>query len=149
MAVETDVLPAPCLACGAGIGRREPFGWICSSCGWRVGDIPDADLAPVRVDVVYYLRFRDRIKIGTSGNPRSRLAQLRFDELLAFERGGRALERQRHAEFGEYRFPGSEWFRSHDELELHIRGIASEVGDPWIAYGRWMSAKLALRVSRG
>ena len=30
----------------------------------------------------------DRIKIGTSGNPRGRLGQIWHDELLAFERGG-------------------------------------------------------------
>jgi hypothetical protein len=98
---------------------------------------------------VYYLRFRDRIKIGTSATPRTRLAQLRFDELLAFEPGGRAVEQRRHVEFGDYRFPRSEWFRSHAELELHISEVATLVGDPWMAYGRWMSAQLALRVSRG
>jgi hypothetical protein len=149
MAADTDVLPSPCLACGGGVGRREPSGWICSACGWRVGDVPDSDLPPLRVEVVYYLRFRDRIKIGTSGNPRSRLAQLRFDELLALERGGRSVEQQRHAKFGDYRFPGSEWFHSHDALEVHIQAVARAEGEPWIAYGRWMSEQLALRVSNG
>jgi hypothetical protein len=99
----------------------------------------------VRVDVVYYVRFRDRIKIGTSGNPRSRLAQLRFDELLAFERGGRATEQARHAQFAEYRFPGSEWFHAHRALTDHIERLAADVDDPWNHYRRWMGEQLALR----
>jgi hypothetical protein len=149
MADDVGELPAPCLACGGLVGHREASGWVCTSCGWLVGDVPDYDLPRARVDVVYYLRFRDRIKIGTSGRPRSRLAQLRFDELLAFERGGRPLEQQRHAEFGEYRFPGSEWFRAHSALAEHIRAVAVSTGEPWSAYGRWMSEQLALRLARG
>jgi hypothetical protein len=132
-----DRLPSECLACGAQRGDRDARGWVCADCGWRVGDIPDGELPPVRVDVVYYVRFRDRIKIGTSGNPRSRLAQLRFDELLAFEQGNRALEQQRHAQFADQRFPGSEWFHVHDALANHIRSIGA--GDPWTVYGRWRS----------
>jgi hypothetical protein len=149
MGKDVGELPAPCRACGALLGRREASGWACASCGWLVGNVPDSDLPRERVDVVYYLRFRDRIKIGTSGSPRSRLAQLRFDELLAFERGGRALEQQRHVQFGDYRFPGSEWFRAHEALNEHIRTLAVSTGEPWNAYGRWMSEQLALRVSRG
>jgi len=97
------------------------------------------------VHVVYYLRFDDRIKIGTSSNPRSRLAQLRFDELLAFERGGRAIEQKRHAQFASQRFSGSEWFHSHRALDRHIRSLAAGVEDPWDLYKRWMSERLALR----
>ncbi|MDQ1551588.1 MAG: hypothetical protein QOD50_1010 [Actinomycetota bacterium] len=147
MATETSEgeFPAPCRACGSGTGRRESRGWICFTCGWRVGDVPDADLPPVRVEVVYYLRFADRIKIGTSGNPRSRLAQLRFDELLAFERGGRAIEQKRHVQFAEQRFPGSEWFHSHRALTDHVDSLAAGVEDPWDLYRRWMSEQLALR----
>ena len=138
-------LPALCRACGAGSGHRDSTGWICATCGWRVGDIPDADLPAVRVEVVYYLRFRDRIKIGTSSNPRSRLAQLRFDELLAFERGGRTIEQERHSQFAEQRFPGREWFHSHRALTDHIDSLAAGIEDPWDLYKRWMSEQLALR----
>jgi T5orf172 domain len=139
-------LPAPCHACGAGLGLRDSRGLVCSTCGWRVGDVPDSDLPPVRVDVVYYLRFRDRIKIGTSGNPRSRLSQLRYDELLAFERGDRAVEQRRHAEFSSQRFPGSEWFHAHEALTAHIQRLRADVDDPWNLYQRWMSEQLSLRV---
>jgi T5orf172 domain len=142
-----DILPAPCLACGASFGLRDETGWVCANCGWRVGDVPDAEIPRVRADVVYYLRFRDRIKIGTSGNPRSRLTQLRYDELLAFELGDRLLEQQRHAQFAEYRFPGSEWFTEHKALTRHIRSLSAGVDDPWILYGRWTSERLKLRLS--
>jgi hypothetical protein len=101
----------------------------------------------VRVNVVYYLRFRDRIKIGTSGSPRARLSQLRFDELLAFERGDRAVEQKRHTQFASHRFPGSEWFHDHPALSAHIRTLATGVDDPWDSYRRWVSEQLALRVS--
>src|SRR5690348_6877010 len=64
----TDLLPAPCLACGSRVGVRYPSGWICAICEWRVGEAPDYDLVPPRIDVVYYLRHDDRVKIGTTAN---------------------------------------------------------------------------------
>jgi hypothetical protein len=149
MATVSGELPSACLACGGAQGIRDTAGWVCANCGWRVGDVPDPDLPPVRVEVVYYLRFRDRIKIGTSGRPRARLAQLRYEELLAFERGGRDVEQRRHAQFAEFRFPGSEWFVSNRALTRHIRAVARGTTDPWAAYARWMAEELALRVSRG
>ena len=54
-----DVLPGPCLLCGSRVGVRYPSGAVCAVCEWRWGDVPDGDLAPPRVDVVYYLRMRD------------------------------------------------------------------------------------------
>jgi hypothetical protein len=125
---------------------RYTSGWLCATCEWRLGDVVDADVVPPRVDVVYYLRFRDRIKIGTSSNPRLRLTQLRYDELLAFERGDRATEQRRHAQFAATRFVGSEWFRESDELGTHIEVLAAGVEDPWDQYNRWLSEANALRV---
>ena len=84
----TDLLPSPCLACGSRLGVRYPSGWLCALCEWRVGELPDGPIADGRVDVVYYLRYGDRIKIGTSANPRQRVASLPHDEVLAFERAG-------------------------------------------------------------
>jgi hypothetical protein len=141
----TDLLPSPCLACGSRLGARYPSGWLCAICEWRVGQLPDVETTPVRVDVVYYLRFADRIKIGTSGNPRGRLAQLRYDTLLAFERGGRPVEQRRHRQFAETRFPGSEWFHVSAGLLEHIDVIAAGVEDPWDEYARWVSERAALR----
>ncbi len=140
-----DVLPAPCAACGSPIGVRYPSGWVCSVCEWRLGDRPDEEPAAVRVDVVYYIRFKDRIKIGTSHNPRQRLATLWHEQLLAFERGDRLVERRRHAQFAGHRILRTEWFESHPELEAHIAELSAGVDDPWSQYARWVSRAIALR----
>lgn len=141
----TDVLPSPCVLCGSRLGVRYRSGWLCATCEWRHGEVPDGELPPPRVDVVYYLRFEDRVKIGTSTNPRQRLAALWHDELLAFERGGRALEQRRHAQFAGDRFPRTEWFRLSDEIARHVAVLAAGVDDPWALYTRWMSEAVAAR----
>lgn len=141
----TDVLPSPCQACGSRLGVRYPSGWLCAICEWRVGDIPDEDIAERRVDVVYYLRFGDRIKIGTSGNPRMRLASQRYEHLLAFERGTRAVEQRRHAQFAEIRILRTEWFEISDALLRHIDVLRAGGDDPWQQYARWVSERLALK----
>ena len=142
----TDTLPSPCLACGSRLGVKYPSGWLCAICEWKVGESPDDDSSGVRarVDVVYYLRFGDRIKIGTSGNPRQRLAGLRYDELLAFERGDRVLEQRRHAQFADHRILRTEWFEVHDALVAHIRILSDGVEDPWSQHTLWLSQRLAL-----
>ncbi|WP_199176678.1 GIY-YIG nuclease family protein [Subtercola sp. Z020] len=140
----TDVLPAPCVACGSRLGVRYPSGWLCAVCEWKAGEVPDREMTAPRVEVVYYLRAGHRIKIGTSANPRQRLGSLHFDELLAFEPGGRMLEQRRHAQFTAFRVPRSEWFAEHPELHEHIAVLARGVDDPWALYARWLSERRAL-----
>lgn len=140
-----DLLPAPCLLCGSRVGVRYLSGFVCAVCEWRFGDIPDGDLPPPRVEVVYYLRNGDRMKIGTTANPRQRFAAIWHEELVAFERGGRALERRRHDQFAADRFAGSEWFRLSRALQRHAAGLAAGVDDPWALHARWVSEALALR----
>jgi hypothetical protein len=140
-----DLLPGPCLACGSRVGLRYPSGWICASCEWRVGDIPDAELAETTVEVVYYLRFDDRIKIGTTANPRRRIAALPHDEVLAFELGGRSLEARRHAQFSGHRIPGTEWFEANEPLLALVAELRDGVDDPWSRYALWRSRAIALR----
>ncbi|MCJ1715483.1 GIY-YIG nuclease family protein [Curtobacterium sp. VKM Ac-2922] len=144
-----DALPGPCLVCGCRIGVRFPSGTVCAVCEWPYGDVPDGELAPPRVDVVYYLRQRDdvgdRVKIGTTTNPRQRFARIPHQDLLAFERGDRALERRRHEQFAVSRYPGTEWFRVTPELLEHVRVVAAGVPDPWSLHARWTSEALALR----
>ncbi|MWV59067.1 GIY-YIG nuclease family protein [Rathayibacter sp. VKM Ac-2754] len=140
-----DALPSPCLVCGSRLGVRLPSAWLCAACEWRFGEVPDAELAPPRVEVVYYIRFGDRIKIGTSGNPRQRLHRLRHEELLAFERGGRALEQHRHAQFAAERLERTEWFARSPALEGHIETVGAGEPDPWALHRRWWSEALALR----
>jgi T5orf172 domain len=139
-----DLLPSPCRICGFSVGVRYPSGWVCEVCEWRVGDVVDEELPPPRVDVVYYLRYGDRVKIGTTANPRQRLARIWHDDLLAFERGDRRVEQRRHAQFAGDRL-GGEWFRLSPELQEHIAVVAAGVEDPWDAHARWLSAALALR----
>ena len=136
----TDALPGPCLLCGGTTGIRVDRAWLCAVCGWRYGDVPDDDLPLPQVDVVYYLRFDRRVKIGTSRRPRQRLNAIRHDELLAFERGDRTVEHRRHAEFAEVR-EGGEWFTLTPAVEAHVAGLRS-AGDPWHLYARWLSEAL-------
>lgn len=141
----TDLLPSPCVACGSRVGVRYPSGWLCAVCEWRVGETPDQESIDADVEVVYYIRYGDRIKIGTSANPRRRLASLPHDEVLAFERGGRALEQRRHAQFAEHRIPRTEWFEQSAELDALVRQLQDGVDDPWSLYATWRSRLIALR----
>ncbi len=121
-------------------GVRIDGAWCCADCGWRYGDAPDPDLPLPRVDVVYYIRYDGRVKIGTSRRPRQRLASIRHQELLAFERGDRSVEQQRHREFAAIR-EGGEWFTLTAELRAHVAALRCE-GDPWTLYARWLSRAL-------
>jgi hypothetical protein len=141
----TDLLPSPCVACGSRLGVHYPSGWMCAICEWRYGEVPDRELPFARVDVVYYIRYRGQVKIGTSGNPRQRLASLPHEEVLAFERGGRAVEQRRHAQFADLRHGSSEWFEVHDSLLEHVARLGHGVDDPWARYNLWVSQMLALR----
>lgn len=134
------LLPGPCHLCGGVHAQRTSGVLACAVCAWRYGDVPDADLPLPLIDVVYYLRFDQRVKIGTSRRPRQRLARIRHDELLAFERGDRTVEQRRHREFAPIR-EGGEWFTFTTELEAHVKGLR-QVGDPWQLYARWLSGAL-------
>lgn len=142
-----DALPGPCRLCGSRLGIRYPSGWLCAVCEWRHGDLIDHELPRPRVDVVYYLRYEDRVKIGTSGNPRQRLAAIWHDDLLAFERGDRRLEHRRHEQFADERFERTEWFRLSSRLSAHIDLVRAGTGEPWDRYARWVSEVAALQGS--
>jgi hypothetical protein len=85
-------------------------------------------------DVVYYILFGNRVKIGMSASLRSRLDSLpRGVKVLATEPGGRAVERERHDQFAGCRV-GGEWFRATPALLHHIatltgRPFASVIPD--------------------
>ncbi|GAA1949636.1 hypothetical protein GCM10009776_09550 [Microbacterium deminutum] len=140
-----DLLPSPCRLCGSPLGVQFRSGWICAVCEWRHGDVPDDELAPPRVDVVYYLRYGDRVKIGTTSNPRQRFAAIWHEEVLAFERGDRMLEHRRHMQFEVDRFASTEWFRMSDALRAHIDALAAGSDDPWRLHARWISEANAVR----
>ncbi|MEU4015718.1 GIY-YIG nuclease family protein [Microbacterium sp. NPDC028030] len=133
-------LPGPCPLCASTSGTRTDDAWYCGLCGWRYGDAPDPELPLPRVDVVYYIRFDRRVKIGTSRRPRQRLSSIRHHEVLAFEQGGHALEQQRHREFAALR-EGGEWFTYTGEVRTHVAELR-RAGDPWSLYARWFSTAL-------
>ena len=141
----TDVLPSPCAFCGSRLGVRYPSGWLCAVCEWRVAEPPPDGASATRVDVVYYLRYRDRIKIGTTANPAQRFAALPHDEVLAFERGDRMLEHRRHEQFADRRIPGTEWFETDAALLDLIARLREGAPDPWALLARWRSEAAALR----
>lgn len=132
------MLETPCRLCGGAEGTSTATGAVCAGCGWPVGAIPDPDLPLPRIDVVYYLRLDERVKIGTTFAPRQRFAALPHDELLAFERGGREVERARHREFDDDRLGTSEWFALTPRILQHVAALA-EGRDPWLTYARWLS----------
>lgn len=136
----TVPLPAPCPLCGRSEAVRVQGGLECAWCGWLFGAAPDADLPRPVIEVVYYLRYDRRVKIGTSRRPRQRLASIRHEELLAFEPGGREVEQARHRQFAAIR-EGGEWFTFDAALATHIDTLRV-VDDPWQLYARWVSAAL-------
>jgi hypothetical protein len=144
-----DELESPCRVCRSRHGIRTPTGWVCAVCGWRVGEYVDPGLPLPRVDVVYYLRLDERVKIGTTHNPRQRFGALRTglagtEEVLAFELGDRHVERARHAEFADDRLGTSEWFALSPRLRTHIGALAAGQ-DPWHVHARWLADALAAR----
>lgn len=81
--------------------------------------------------VVYYIRRGNMVKIGTTKNLRERLNGLMPDEVLAIEPGGRALERERHAQFADLRSGArSEYFFPGVALQRHIAHVRAEHGTP-------------------
>lgn len=69
--------------------------------------------------VIYYLRFRDRVKIGITQQITHRIRAIPNEGLLAVEFGDNQLEHARHSQFGHLRHLG-EWFEFGQELGVHI-----------------------------
>ena len=79
-------------------------------------------IADGNTSVVYYIRFRDAVKIGTSIDVEQRLTNHPWEELVAIEPGGIRLERQRHKMLRSSRLDG-EWF----ELTGDVVDVISDV----------------------
>jgi hypothetical protein len=77
---------------------------------------------------VYYIRFGDRVKIGTTKNLSKRLKAIPHDEVMATEPGGLYVEQQRHKQFAHLQIStGShrEWFTLTPELLAHINAVSA------------------------
>lgn len=81
---------------------------------------------------VYVAAFGDRLKIGVSVNPEQRCSSFHADQILGIIPGGRALERELHAEFRTCQISG-EWFRDH----LAIRRRVKELLEPLVDRDRF------------
>lgn len=76
---------------------------------------------------VYFIRYRDRIKIGYSVDPRTRISQHPCDEVLAIVEGTMKDERRCHAAFADLRENG-EWFRADGRLIDYAKSLGLAVG---------------------
>lgn len=78
--------------------------------------------------IVYYLRFRDAIKIGTtSGALVGRIVAHPWEEVLGVEPGGIDVETLRHAQFARALLPGhAEWFEDCQMIRDHIEAMLDE-----------------------
>lgn len=114
---------------GVPVACSNPHCW---EDAWWNEPAPDADVPARRgTDWVYYIRFGDRIKIGTSSSLKGRLNSLPHDEILALEPGSYAVERQRHRDFARLRIDGQrEWFHDSAYLRAHAVRLRLEHGAP-------------------
>lgn len=107
----TDGLIATCQSCG----HEEPTS----------GLVVFRPRARDRSPVVYYIRFGDRVKIGTTTDLQTRLTAIPYDEVLATEPGSYDLEKRRHVQLRASRiYANREWFWLSDEVREHIAGLA-------------------------
>jgi hypothetical protein len=96
---------------------------------------PPTPLDTLRQHVVYYLRFGNLIKIGTTSSLYTRVRELRPDEILAAEPGYRALEAQRHQQFARHRVE-RELFAPAPTLLDHIHEVVAQHGHPAVVANR-------------
>jgi hypothetical protein len=76
------------------------------------------------VGVVYFIRFRDAVKIGFTTDLRARLSNLPYEELLGVAVGTQTDEARCHQIFGAHRIVG-EWFHDTPEVRAFIADVAS------------------------
>lgn len=77
-----------------------------------------------QVGTIYYVRTGPFVKIGFTGNLRTRLKQYPPDaELLVTEVGTPKLEKQRHRQFEADLIGRTEWFHPSEALMAHIEAL--------------------------
>ena len=88
-----------------------------------------------QANVVYYIIWADRIKIGTTTNLPNRMESVYHDEILAIEPGDAQLESRRHAQFAEYKIHGQrEWFSAAPGLRFFANTLRDTHGEPLKAW---------------
>lgn len=81
----------------------------------------------LRQEFVYFARLGALLKIGVSVEPKERCRSLNA-ELLAFQSGGRDLERRLHERFSHLRETG-EWFRFGPDLGEYVEELQRALAD--------------------
>ncbi len=125
MALAGVELDAATVAAAVKLGRRQ---WEKTSALYPSARF-DPTLASMSDAIVYYIRRRDLIKIGTTTDPAERFGALMPDEILAFEPGSYTEEAFRHRQFEHLRCWG-EHFTPEPELLAHIQDVRKLYGDP-------------------
>lgn len=125
-----SLVPCPACSVRAMTGYVGSMQVTCESCWTVTPQAVPIPMPPPRVQpaarepVVYYLRFGDRVKIGTTIDLTRRMQSIPYDELLATEPGSYDVEKQRHRQFHAARiYANREWFTLTDDLLAHIQGL--------------------------
>lgn len=114
------------LAAKIGYKKEDTFPW-CGSVD-KIAPLIIKDLSEKKEQFVYFFQEiggEGLIKIGVSWNPKKRrreveLARGRRIQMLCLLRGGARLERQLHAELGDFRVSG-EWFLPSEKVMKYVR----------------------------
>lgn len=108
-------------------GLTAAYQLAIAGAGKRLADaIVASDPARQHRTVVYFIRFSDRIKIGTTSNMDRRLGELPIDEILGIFPGDRRTEQTLHRRFAAHRLKitglgQTEWFHDHPDIRDFIR----------------------------
>lgn len=134
--MEQDMIPGPCPACGLcgylAVSITERVHCLNASCRYEAWVDEFETLrrnllfqAAGKSDVVYYLKFRDRVKIGVTNNLKRRCSEIVTVELVyGFELGSLEVERRRHRQFAESRMIG-EWFEDTPRIRAHVNNVCA------------------------
>lgn len=79
----------------------------------------------LNIQVVYYARIGDRVKIGTSASLLNRMQSINPEEIMVLEAGGFDVEARRHQQFKALRTHG-EWFKLEGALVDHIEQLRAQ-----------------------
>lgn len=79
--------------------------------------------------VVYFIRFRDAVKVGTTGDLSARMNDLPWEEIIGLAPGGIHVEVKHHRNLRPYRIYG-EWFELTDEVVEYIHQV-NETNAQW------------------
>lgn len=78
--------------------------------------------------VVYFIRFRDAVKVGTTTDLITRMSELPWEEVVGIAPGGIHCEVKHHRNLRPYRIHG-EWFEMTNEVAAYIGRVNDDHSD--------------------